>query len=216
MCNLAGLKGARRTGHGTPANFSRDSSPAWRWRILCHKIADALTNYLQDLANDLASATHAADYWRRVGEEFMLRSGRIHFNCGSIGATPRSIVAAHKAYLDRMEADPYAHAWSGFEDAGSEAVLDKARQFIGARTRSEMLLTRNTTEAMNLVATGIRWQPGDEVLTTDHEHPRRYHLLAAHAANGRYPRATDSLRRRWPTRVRSCSASRTKLPHAHA
>ena len=134
------------------------------------QIAEALTSYLRELASDLSATPHAEAYWRRVGEEFLLRPGRSHFNCGSIGATPRAIVEAHKAYIDRMEEDPYAHAWSGFEGAGSEAALDKAQKFIGARTRSEMLLTRNTTEAMNLVATGIQWEPGDEVLTTDHEH----------------------------------------------
>ena len=135
------------------------------------EIAQALSSYLRDLSDNLAATPDADAYWSRVGEEFLLRTGRIHFNCGSIGATPRAIVEAHKAYLDRMEEDPYAHAWSGYEEARSEAVLDKAKDFIGARSRSEMLLTRNTTEAMNLVATGIRWEPGDEVLTTDHEHP---------------------------------------------
>lgn len=134
------------------------------------QIAEALTGYLQGLADDLAGTSDPAAYWGRVGEEFLLRQGRIHFNCGSIGLTPRAVVEAHKAYIDRLEDDPYPMTWSGWDDASSEASLTKARKFIGARENAEMLLTRNTSEAMNLIATGIRWEAGDEVLTTDHEH----------------------------------------------
>ena len=134
------------------------------------EIAAALSGYLGDLRDDLAGSTDAAGYWSRIGDEFLLRSGLLHCNCGSIGATPRAIIEAYKSYIDVMEADPIAHAWSGYDGVQAEAVLDKARRFVGARTRSEMLLTRNTTEAMNLIASGIRWQSGDEVLTTDHEH----------------------------------------------
>jgi selenocysteine lyase/cysteine desulfurase len=35
---------------------------------------------------------------------------------------------------------------------------------------AELAVTRNTTEAMNLVAQGVELKAGDEVLTTDHEH----------------------------------------------
>jgi len=133
------------------------------------EIAHAISDYLKSLADDLAATPSETDYWRRVGEEFLLEPGRLHFNNGSIGATPRAIVEAHKAYLDRMETNPYGYAWSGYPEARSEAVLDKASEFVGGR-QGLMLLTRNTTEGMNLVATGIRWREGDEVLTTDHEH----------------------------------------------
>ncbi len=35
---------------------------------------------------------------------------------------------------------------------------------------SEIALTHNTTEGMNIVAQGLTWQPGDEVVTTNLEH----------------------------------------------
>jgi isopenicillin-N epimerase len=133
-------------------------------------MAHALSEYLRDLAADLSMISDPAAYWERVGEEFLLREGRIHFNSGSIGLTPRPVVEAYKAYIDRLEDDPYPDTWSGWDDAKSEDALTKARRFIGARVNGEMLLTRNTTESMNLIATGIRWEAGDEVLTTDHEH----------------------------------------------
>ena len=39
------------------------------------QIAQALSGYLQELADDLAAATDPAAYWARVSEEFLLSSG---------------------------------------------------------------------------------------------------------------------------------------------
>mgnify|MGYP002527613212 CR=1 FL=1 len=93
----------------------------------------------------------------------------LHFNNGSIGATPRAIVEAHKAYIDRFETNPYTYAWSGFSDKKLVDVTPKAAGFLNAGP-DEILLTRNTTEGMNLISTGMRLKAGDEILTTDHEH----------------------------------------------
>ena len=41
---------------------------------------------------------------------------------------------------------------------------------LGASTK-EIALTRNVSEGINMVATGIDWEPGDEVIITDEEHP---------------------------------------------
>ena len=54
-----------------------------------------------------------------------------------------------------------------------EAAREKVRQFINARKTEEIVFTRGTTEAINLVASSFclsQMQPGDEVLVTDMEH----------------------------------------------
>ena len=49
------------------------------------------------------------------------------------------------------------------------ARVDAAR-LLGA-ANDEIALTRHVSEGINIVATGIDWQPGDEVIITDEEHP---------------------------------------------
>ena len=49
------------------------------------------------------------------------------------------------------------------------ARVDVAR-LLGAST-DEVALTRHVSEGINIVATGIDWEPGDEVIVTDEEHP---------------------------------------------
>jgi len=56
--------------------------------------------------------------------------------------------------------------WGGEQ---MELVRARAAQFIGA-SLEEVALTRNTTESMNAVAMGLDLKPGDQVLTTNHEH----------------------------------------------
>ena len=54
-----------------------------------------------------------------------------------------------------------------------EAAREQVRQFINARKTEEIVFTRGTTEAINLVASTFcesQMQPGDEVLVTEMEH----------------------------------------------
>jgi len=54
-----------------------------------------------------------------------------------------------------------------------EAAREKVRQFINARKIEEIVFTRGTTEAINLVASSFcesQMQQGDEVIVTDMEH----------------------------------------------
>ena len=54
-----------------------------------------------------------------------------------------------------------------------EAARERVRQFINARSTNEIVFTRGTTEAINLVAATFcqsQMQAGDEVLVTDMEH----------------------------------------------
>ena len=54
-----------------------------------------------------------------------------------------------------------------------EAAREKVRQFINATKTEEIVFTRGTTEAINLVASSFcesQMQPGDEVIVTEMEH----------------------------------------------
>jgi len=123
---------------------------------------------LDRLSEDLESAGNPNDFWRRVREEFQLNPGLIHLNCGSLGATPRMMIDTVANGLREIEGNPVlkTFSWGGVQ---MEEVRTRAAGFIGA-TKEEVAFTRNTTEGMNAVATGIDLKPGDQVLTTNHEH----------------------------------------------
>ncbi len=65
------------------------------------------------------------------------------------------------------------HALSERATAAYEAARDKARDFLGAARRQEIIFLRGATEAINLVAQSFvrpRVGPGDEILITELEH----------------------------------------------
>ena len=128
------------------------------------EVGEALEQQVERLRTAVSAADSDAKLWQRVRKEFALNPGFIHFNSGSTGAPPRAVIDALCHYTRLDETDPYVNAFPT-----QDAVRMTAAEFIGADL-GEVTLTRNTTEGMNMIATGLHLKPGDEVLTTNHEH----------------------------------------------
>lgn len=54
--------------------------------------------------------------------------------------------------------------------AAAEGVRTQVAQLIGGKAR-HVAFTKNTTEGLNIVAQGYPWQPGDNLVIDDQEHP---------------------------------------------
>jgi cysteine desulfurase/selenocysteine lyase len=93
------------------------------------------------------------------------------------GATlkPQVVLDALSHYYAACPANVHRgiHQLSEESTAAYEAARDKLAAFIGAARREEVIFTRNTTEAINLVAHSwgqANLKPGDEILLTVMEH----------------------------------------------
>lgn len=125
----------------------------------------------ESLVQELKSLTDEATFWSRIRKEFLLNPQFVHLNTGSLGATPRKVLAAVSGWLYEIEGDPVSNVWGSIGNR-MEEVRARAAEFLGA-SLDEVALTENTTSGMNAVALAIAgmMKPGDEVLTTNHEHP---------------------------------------------
>jgi selenocysteine lyase/cysteine desulfurase len=101
--------------------------------------------------------------------EYMLEPGVIYLNTGSLGPTPRSILDAVLNAWNDLEKSPVTKAYGGTTITLAEKTRDLVGGLIGC-TADEVLLTRSTTNAMNIAALGIDLTRDDRVLTTDVEH----------------------------------------------
>ncbi len=87
---------------------------------------------------------------------------------------PQSVIDAVRHYDEHDHANVHrgVHTLSQRATDAFEHARERVRAFIGAREAREIIFTRGTTEAINLVANsyGARLQAGDEILVSQMEH----------------------------------------------
>lgn len=139
----------------------------------------------------------------------------VFLNHGSFGACPREVLAAQREFVARMEREPVL-----FVHRDLEGLLDHARaslaQFLGADA-DDIAFVTNATTGVNTVLRSLRFEPGDELLTTDHEYNacRNALDLAASAWGARVVVAKVPFPLQDPAQVvdalRAAATPRTKL-----
>jgi isopenicillin-N epimerase len=98
-------------------------------------------------------------------------------NHGSFGACPEPVLAAQRDLRDRLERQPVA-----FLDRDLPALLAAVRERLGAFLGADsegLAFVPNATTGVNAVLQSLRFAPGDELLTTDHEYNATLNALAA-------------------------------------
>src|SRR5262245_55440063 len=89
-------------------------------------------------------------------------------NHGSYGACPAEVLAVQRAWRDRLERQPVKFL-SRELDGELEAVRRAVGAFVGADP-DDLGLIANETGGVNAVLHSLRFEAGDEILTTDHEY----------------------------------------------
>ena len=104
-------------------------------------------------------------FWTFLRDQFPLSHERAYLNTGGLGASPYAVIDAVKAKMDELE----QVSETGHADELLLELKTGAAALFGCRTE-ELAFTRNTTEGINIVANGLPFAPGDEVILTTHEH----------------------------------------------
>lgn len=101
--------------------------------------------------------------------QLLLEPGLTYLNTGSIGPTPKYIVEFVLSKLYELEKNPVLNTWGKLGNE-MEGVREIVASFLNTDI-DEIVLTRNATDGMNLICSSIDLEKGDEVLTTNYEHP---------------------------------------------
>jgi cysteine desulfurase / selenocysteine lyase len=98
----------------------------------------------------------------------------VYLDSAASSQRPRAVVEAMTRYYERSHANVHRSIHTLGEEATElyETARDRVQRFIGAGQREEVVLTRGTTDGINLVAdaVGHTLSQGDEILITEMEH----------------------------------------------
>lgn len=129
----------------------------------------------------LRAAASAPYDVERVRGDFPILSRTVHgkplnyLDSAASSQRPLAVIRAVDDYETHSHANIHrgVHALSQEATAAFEGARERVRRFLNARSTREIIFTRGTTEAINLVAQSwgrSRLGPGDEVLITALEH----------------------------------------------
>jgi L-cysteine/cystine lyase len=106
----------------------------------------------------------------RLRDEFAVLRRHAYLNAGSDGPVPAAALIAARAELERQASDGrfVAH----FERRGELTTALRAAYagLLGCKA-GDVALTTSTTEGISIAVAGLQLGPGDEIITSDEEHP---------------------------------------------
>ena len=108
------------------------------------------------------------DHWDRVRSQFPLSSDLIHLAGFFLASHPTPVRQAIERHRAGLDADPLGY-WLEHEEKQEATVLRAAADYLGADP-TEIALTDSTTMGLGLLYGGLRLRPGQEILSTIHDH----------------------------------------------
>ena len=113
------------------------------------------------------------DDWAKVRGQFRLSPDYLHFAGFFIATHPAPVRDAIESWRKAIDDNPFLVVDQGlFEDEARNVqsrVREAAAAYLGGKP-DEVCLTPNTTTSLALVYHGLPLKPGQEVLTTEHDH----------------------------------------------
>jgi isopenicillin-N epimerase len=103
-----------------------------------------------------------------IESQFLLDPEVAYLNHGSFGATPKPVFHAYQRWQLELERQP-----TEFLGRRHDELMRAARGALAAYFATQvenLVFTQNVTVSMNIVGQSLNLEPGDEVLTSDHEY----------------------------------------------
>jgi selenocysteine lyase/cysteine desulfurase len=119
---------------------------------------------------------------RLISQEFPLDKDMVYLNHAAVSPWPKRTSEAVRAFADE---NTYFGAQNYPKWLGKEKQLRKQlSSLINAPSTDDIALLKNTSEALSVVASGISWNKGDNVVSSNEEFPSNRLPWLAQAKNG--------------------------------
>lgn len=108
---------------------------------------------------------------QHIRQELPATISHLYLNAGTFGPLPTGVIQAmqERKQNELRNGRLGMQAFEGIFEAYTRARNGVARLLHASE--EEIALTSSTGEGMNIISYSLNWQAGDEVITTNHEHP---------------------------------------------
>ncbi len=103
-----------------------------------------------------------------LARHFLLSEEVVFLNHGSFGACPRPVFEAYQAWQLQLERQPVAFLGRDLSERMRQPRLALSAEL--GTDADNLVGVTNATHGLNIVAQSLELQPGDQILTTDHEY----------------------------------------------
>ncbi len=118
---------------------------------------------------ELKTKNKNEDYWKKVAGMYHQNVKFINLESGYFSPSPESVKEYWVNFVNEINESP-SYYMRTRQTQMREKVREKLAKYAGVGT-DEVVLTRNTTESMNIIIQGIKLDQGDEILRTNLEYP---------------------------------------------
>lgn len=120
-----------------------------------------------EFSRSLSNSVGKNDFWQKIRDQFTYPADFIYFNTGGIGAAPKAVLSMVESTMLELEKFPRP----GHDEKRWQEIKITCAGFFGPGCEPEELaLTNSATEGINIILNGLLLKPGDEVITSSHEH----------------------------------------------
>ena len=114
---------------------------------------------------------------KKIRQDFpILKTRVIYFDSAASSLTPEPVLQKMLEFYHEYRANVGrgVHRLSQEANEEYEKARAKVMGFVNAKSENEIIMTKNTTEGINTVASGLEWKRGDKVVTSALEHHSNY------------------------------------------
>jgi selenocysteine lyase/cysteine desulfurase len=106
--------------------------------------------------------------WEGVRSQFNLTTERIHMSQMLLASHPTPVREAIERHRKNFDENPFEY-WENNWIEAEKVVCQSAANYLKVDP-SEIVLTDSTTMGLAILYSGLKLKPGDEILTTTHDH----------------------------------------------
>ncbi len=131
---------------------------------------NAIGKLVESVANMPASVVASdEDFWAEIRKSYTLKQDFINLENGYYCIQPKEVLDRYIYHIREVNLQG-AYYMRTVQTENKKIATQKLAELAGC-SAEELIITRNTTESLDMIISGFDWKPGDEAIMAEHDYP---------------------------------------------